>query len=125
METEELQITVGDGAAISVPSSQMVTLIDIIWNSEGPEGPAPRFRFLAPAIAREGGSVGFDAAEADLQHLCEAFALQQMAARGVSAPLVLVGLADRVVEFGVSDPESTQFVEAFRIDGTTCIREIF
>lgn len=129
METDALDITLGEavdgGAAIAVPSGQAVTLLDIIWNSMGPEGPAPRFRFLAPAIARDGGSIDFDLAEADLQHLCEGFALAQLAQRGVVAPLVLLTLADRVVEFGVPDPEATQYVGAFRIEGTTCISEIF
>jgi len=120
-----LDISVGDGALIAVPSGQLVTLLDIIWNSEGPDGPAPRFRFVAPAIARDGGSVSYDAAEADLQHLCEAFAAPKLAEHGLDAPLVLLTLADRPVEFGVPDPEATQYVDAFRIEGTTCVREIF
>lgn len=122
---QELDITLGDGAAIAVPSNQAVTLLDIIWNSTGPEGPAPRFRFVAPAIAREGGSMTFEAAEADLQHLCENFALPKLAEKGISAPMVLLSLADRAVEFGISDPEATQYFEAFSIDGSTCSREIF
>lgn len=122
---QELDITLGDGAAIAVPSNQAVTLLDIIWNSTGPEGPAPRFRFVAPAIAREGGSMTFEAAEADLQHLCESFALAKLAEKGISAPMVLLSLADRAVEFGISDPEATQYFEAFSIDGSTCSREIF
>ena len=122
---QELDITLGDGAAIAVPSNQAVTLLDIIWNSTGPEGPAPRFRFVAPTIAREGGSMTFEVAEADLQHLCENFALAKLAEKGISAPMVLLSMADRAVEFGVSDPETTQYFEAFSIDGSTCSREIF
>lgn len=122
---QELDITLGDGAAIAVPSNQAVTLLDIIWNSTGPEGPAPRFRFVAPAIAREGGSMTFEAAEADLQHLCESFALAKLAEKGISAPMVLLSMADRAVEFGVSDPDATQYFETFSIDGSTCSREIF
>jgi hypothetical protein len=125
MDDLALDITLGDGAAIAVPSGQQVRLLDIIWNSEGPDGPAPRFRFIAPAIARAGGSVAYEAAEADLQHLCEGFALAKLAERGAVAPLVLLGMADREIEFGVTDPEATQYVDAFVIEGTTCIREIF
>jgi Family of unknown function (DUF6497) len=122
---QDLDISVGDGAAIAVPSGQFVTLLDIIWNSEGPEGPAPRFRFVAPAISRDGGTISYDAAEVDLQHLCEGFALAKLVERGLDAPLVLLAIADRAVEFGVPDPEATQYVDAFRIEGTTCVREIF
>lgn len=125
MNPETLDISLGNGAALALPSGQAVTLIDIIWNSEGPDGPTPRFRFLAPAIARQGGTVGSDAAGDDFQHLCENVALPAMAARGVQAPLILLSMADREVEFGMGDPEATQFIEAFRVEGTTCVREIF
>lgn len=120
-----MDIEQGDGAAIDVPSGQAVTLLDIIWNSEGPDGPAPRFRFLAPAIARDGGSVPFELAEGDLQHLCEGFARAKLAEKGADAPLILLALLDRAVEFGTSDPEATQYADAFSFDGSTCIREVF
>jgi hypothetical protein len=122
---ETLDITLGEEIAIAVPSQQSVTLLDIIWNSEGPDGPAPRFRFLAPAIARAGGSVDFAAVEGDLQHLCQTYVLQALAEKGVSASLVLMSIADRPVEFGSTDPEATQYFDVFSIMGTTCTREIF
>jgi hypothetical protein len=125
MEQENLDVSVGDGAAIAVPSGQAVTLLDIIWNSIGPEGPAPRFRFVAPAIAKEGGSISYEVTEADLLDLCQSYVIGKLAEKGVAAPLVLVSIADRAVEFGVSDPEATQYFEAFTIDGSTCSREIF
>ena len=129
MEQESFEITAGSAALISVPSGQEVRLLDIIWNSEGPDGPAPRFRFVAPAISRQGGRVGFAGAEADLQHLCQAFALEQLLLKGDAPPLILVSIADREVPFGTSDPEATQYFEAFTLQpsagGTTCIREIF
>ena len=125
MEQENLDVSVGDGAAIAVPSGQAVTLLDIIWNSIGPEGPAPRFRFVAPAIAKEGGSISYEVTEADLLDLCQSYVIGKLAEKGVAEPLVLVSIADRAVEFGVSDPEATQYFEAFTIDGSTCSREIF
>ncbi len=120
-----LDITLGDDAVLVVPSGQAVTLLDIIWNSQGPEGPAPRFRFVAPAIARAGGSVSFAAAEADMLHLCQTFALAKLAEKGLTAPLVLVSIADRAVEFGMPDEAATQYFETFSIQGTTCTRELF
>ena len=125
MEQENLDVTVGDGAAIAVPSGQAVTLLDIIWNSQGPEGPAPRFRFVAPAIAKNGGTVSYEATEADLVDLCQSYVIAALAEKGLAAPLVLVSIADRAVEFGVSDPEATQYFETFSIDGSTCGREIY
>ena len=125
MEQENLDVTVGDGAAIAVPSGQGVTLLDIIWNSIGPDGPAPRFRFVAPAIAKLGGSVGYEVTEPDLVALCQSYVVGKLAEKGVAAPLVLVSIADRAVEFGVSEPEATQYFETFSINGSTCSREIF
>jgi hypothetical protein len=121
----DLDITLGDGAVLAVPSGQRVQLLDIIWNSEGPDGPAPRFRFVAPAIARIGGSVGFETVKADLQYLCETFGLEQLSARGQTAPLVLMSMSDRAVAFGESNPDATQYFDAFVIEGQSCIREYY
>lgn len=120
-----LDITLGEEIAIAVPSQQSVTLLDIIWNSEGPDGPAPRFRFLAPAIARAGGSVDFATIEGDLQHLCETYVQDALAAKGIAAPVVLLSMADRAVDFGSTDPEATQYFDQFTITDTSCIREVF
>lgn len=125
MNLETLDITFGEEIALAVPSQQSVTLLDIIWNSEGPDGPAPRFRFLAPAIAREGGGVDFAAVEVDLLHLCQTFVVQALAAKGVAPPLVLMSIADRAVDFGSTDPEATQYFDVFTVTGTTCTRQIF
>jgi hypothetical protein len=125
VEQDGLKVSYGSDAALPVPSGQGVTLLDIIWNSEGPEGVTPRFRFLAPAIARSGGSVSYELAEMDLQHLCDEFVLAALGENGPLPATVLLTLADRAIEFGVSDPDSTQYTEMFRLDGTTCIREVF
>jgi hypothetical protein len=108
-----------------VPSGQLVVLQDIIWNSIGPEGPLARFRFLAPAIARDGGTVGFETASADLLHLCQSVVLTELAQRGAMPARVSVSMGDRAVVFGDSDPEATQYFEMFQIDGDTCIWEAF
>jgi|LauGreSuBDMM15SN_2_FD.fasta_scaffold32996_1 hypothetical protein len=125
MDQENFDITQGSDAVIAVPSGQAVTLLDIIWNSIGPEGPAPRFRFVAPAIAKLSGSVSYEVTEADLVALCQSYVIGKLAEKGVAAPFVLVSFADRAVEFGVSDPEATQYFEVFSINGSTCSREIF
>ena len=68
IQAEGAVILPGDPAAVTLPSGQEVTLIDVVWNAPGPEGLAARFRFLAPAIAREGGTVGFEDASADMAY---------------------------------------------------------
>jgi len=109
--------------AIAVPSGQAVRLIEVIHAAPGPGGLTVRFRFLAPGIARLGGTVGPEAAQADMAHLCHVYALPRLAGPAVSQ--IVISLADRDVPFGAADPEATQFFEAFRVDGGACIWEPF
>lgn len=122
---DTLEVSLGDGAQISVPSGQSVTLQDIIWNSAGPEGPVARFRFVAPAIARAEGSVTADQVAQDLLHLCENVVLGKLAQQGALPPNVIVSIADRAVTFGETVPDATQYFESYRIDGDRCILELF
>ncbi len=122
---DTLQVTLGDGAPIVVPSGQSVTLQDVIWNSVGPQGPVARFRFVAPSIARAAGSLSADQVTADLLHLCENVVLNTLAQKGALPPNVMVSMADRAVPFGETVPDATQFFESYRIDGNRCISELF
>lgn len=119
------QVTPGDDAAIAVPSRQVVTLQETIWNAPGPTGLVTRFRFVAPAIARDGGTVDFEAASADIVHLCQTYALERVVQSGAIPAQVIISLADQALPFGESAPDATQFFEAFRIENGSCIWEAF
>lgn len=126
IESEGQRVEPGGGLVVPVPSGQAVTLVEVIWNASGPEGMAARFRFLAPDIARQGGGVDFETAAADMAHLCQGFALPRLAGAGApEGAQVIISLMDREVPFGQSDPEATQFFEAYRIEGGACIWEAF
>ncbi|MCB1312848.1 MAG: hypothetical protein KDK29_13685 [Sedimentitalea sp.] len=84
-----------------------------------------RFRFVAPQIAREGGTVSFDVASADMDHLCETLVLPYLAEYQLEAARVVLSLSDRPVEFGASSPEATQFFQSYNIDGDACVWEPF
>lgn len=116
---------VGDNAPIAVPSGQAVTLQDVIWNEVGPNGLTLRFRFVAPQIARDGGSVDPETASADMMALCNGFALPRIAEIGPQPGQVIISLSDRAVPFGETMPEATQFFEAFSIKDGACIWEMF
>lgn len=111
--------------AIPVPSGQTVTFIEMIHDAPGPEGLTYRFRFLAPAIARLGGSVDDEAAFDDMAALCQTFALPRIASTGPLPSQIVISLSDRPVPFAQPDPEATQFFEAFRPEGETCVWEGF
>lgn len=110
---------------IEVPSGQTVTFLDVVHEAPGPDGLTYRFRFVAPAIARVGGTVGSDQALEDMAALCESYALPRLAALGPQPSQIIISLADRAVPFGQPDPEATQFFEAFRPEGSGCVWEGF
>lgn len=118
-------VLTGDAAAIAVPSGQAVTLQDVIWNAAGANGLTLRFRFLAPQIAREAGDVDFETASADMLALCQSFALPRLAELGPQPQQIIISLADRVVPFGETSPDATQYFEAYSIENGTCIWEMF
>lgn len=112
-------------AAIEVPSGQEVTFIEMIADAPGPDGLAYRFRFLAPAIAKSGGSIDAETALDDMAALCEGFALARLSNVGPMPSQIIISLSDRMVPFGEPAPDVTQFFEAFRPEGGTCVWEGF
>lgn len=122
--TVELVVEPGDGLRIDVPSGQEITLQDVIWNAPGPDGLALRFRFLAPGIA-PGGGVEFETAAADMQHLCDTYALPRIAEQGPHPEQVIISLSDVAVPFGEAAPEAMQFFESYRIEDGVCVWEMF
>ena len=115
----------GADGAILVPSGQRVVLQDVVRDVPGPDGAALRFRFLAPAIAREGGTVDVDQATEDMAYLCKTYAIQR-ATGVVPAPTqIIISMSDIAVPFGDPAPEATQYFEAYRIVNGTCVWEGF
>ena len=110
--------------AQGLPSGLQVALQEVIVEEVSGQTVA-RFRFLAPAIARSGGTVRFADAEPDMARLCETVALPYVSENAIPARKVVISLADRQVEFGDADPDATQFFEAFRLENGACIWEGF
>jgi hypothetical protein len=114
---------------IKLPSGQQVTLLEALGNSPGSNGVALRYRFLAPAVARDGGSIDADTAGADMDWLCQTYALPRLPVTGPMPAEIIISMADRDVPFGESDPEATQFFNAYSIetsiDGANCLWEPF
>lgn len=111
--------------AIALPSGRAVTLHDVIWGEPGPAGLTVRFRFLEPDLAGVIAATPYDALEADMQALCEGFALKRIANTGPQPSQIVVSISDRPVTFGEADPDAAQIFEAYRPEGDTCIWEPF
>jgi Family of unknown function (DUF6497) len=110
---------------IEVPSGQKVVLLEVITNVPGPAGLAARFRFLAPAIARQGGSVDAETAAADMDFLCQSYALPRLSSLGPQPAQIILSMSDQDVPFGETRPEATQFFNAYSIADGTCVWEMF
>ena len=107
-----------------VPSGQIVTLIEVLLD-EGPGELWARFRFIAPAITRETGSISYDLAGPDMDHLCDELAMPYLSSHQIAPARVVISLMDRQVGFGDLDPNATQFFESYTPDGSRCIWEEF
>lgn len=108
---------------IPVPSGQTVNWLDTIQDAPGPEGLTVRHRFVAPAIAREGGTVTPEQAQQDMAFLCDSFAIPRLTATGPMPAQIVISLSDRPVPFGEPSEDATQFFEAYRPGDGICIWE--
>ncbi|MDX2483138.1 MAG: DUF6497 family protein [Pseudodonghicola sp.] len=106
---------------IPVPSGQPVRLHEVLLD-DTPGALWSRFRFIAPQI---GSATALDDSAADMDHLCATVALPYLAEQGLSAARVVISLSDRVVPFGETAPDATQYFEAYRPEGDRCIWEGF
>ncbi len=111
--------------AIAVPSGQTVTLLDVITNIPGPDGLATRFRFLAPQIARDAGLVDAETAAADMDFLCENFALAKIAEMGPQPAQIIISMSDTDVPFGEARPDATQFFNSYSIEDGSCVWDVY
>ena len=113
------------GEAIPVPSGQVVTLLEAVSNVPGNNGPALRFRFLAPDIARDLGRIDPDTAGSDMDHLCNTFALSNLPDDGAIPAEIIISLSESDVPLGENHPEATQFFNSYKIEDGVCQWEMF
>ncbi len=119
-----LSTVVAVAATIPVPSGQSVTFHEVIWEQEGAQN-TYRFRYIAPDISRDGGLVSFDRAAPDLHYLCEKSALPNLRDQNRDVDRIVISISDIVVEFGKADPNATQYIDAFAVEGIRCVEGEF
>ena len=107
---------------VVLPSGLEVELQEMLWDRPG-GGLVYRFRFVAPELSVK--DEDFEALRADLEHLCNDFALPKLANVGPEPSQIIISLADRQSEFGVIDPDVTQVFEAYSVENGACIWEFF
>ena len=107
--------------AIDLPSGREVTLIDVITTAKGPAGATARFRFLAPGLTE----ADVDASVADMQALCDSYALPRTDGTVPTPQQIVISLSSEVVPFGKAAPDVVQFFEAYQPEGGACLWQPF
>lgn len=111
----------GDGPKVEVPSGRALSLIDVITNAPGPAGATARFRFLAPGLSSEEA----EAAAADMQAVCDSFAVKRIDGMVPAPQQIVISFASQPVPFGEAAPDVVQFFESFRVENGACVWEVF
>jgi len=109
---------------LHVPSGQRVDLNEVLLDDSMGELWV-RFRFVAPRIGKVSGSISFDVAVYDIDHLCNEFAVPYLVEYALEPERVIVSLSDRALEFGATNHDATQFFGAYRLESARCIWEEF
>ena len=110
------------GGAIPVPSGMDVRWLETLSDSQGPGGLTMRFRFVAPALAKP---VSEDALAADMEALCNTYALPRVSGSGPRPAQIVIAIADKAVPYGQATPSIHQYFEAYSIEKNTCVWELF
>lgn len=105
------------------PSGQPLVLWEIIWERVKGDGSQAVLRFIAPQIARSGGSVDAATALADLDWLCATHGVPVAALPASSTDTVVVTLMDRAVPRGTTDAAATQYFGLYTIENGECSPE--
>ncbi|KRS12424.1 hypothetical protein XM53_11590 [Roseovarius atlanticus] len=104
-----------------LPSGLEAELQEVI-TGEAAMGLTVRFRFVAEGFT---GAEDFEAQTADLEYLCNDFALERIDMAETTPDRVVISLADRPSQFGQFDPDVAQIFESFSIADAACILELF
>jgi hypothetical protein len=110
--------------AVQVPSGQAVDLNEVLVDDTQGETWV-RFRFVAPQIARGGGTVTYETAVTDMEHLCRHMVIPYLSDFALDPSRIVISMSDRDVPFGEANPQATQYFEAYRLADDNCIWEAF
>lgn len=107
------------GDMVTLPSGRSVQVLDTITNAPGAEGATARFRFVVAGLQQG------DDWTADMQALCDSYALPRTEGMVPPPRQIVISLSDRPVPFGEAAPDAVQFFEAYRPENGACIWEMF
>lgn len=105
-----------------VPSGYSLSLQEVRLDQAAGQS-VLRMRYVMPAIATL--SLDYNDVSADFEHLCTTQAVPE--AKSLQTPVrqIVISLSDQETEFGVSNPDATQYFESFNLETDICIWEGF
>ena len=104
-----------------LPSGLEAELQEVITGAAA-MGLTVRFRFVAKEFT---GTEDFETQTADLEYLCNGYALERIDMSETTPDRIVISLADRPSEFGQFDPDVAQIFESFSVNNAACILELF
>lgn len=108
------------GPGLVLPSGQRVAPYQFLWEQHPDLSETWLvMRFLAPRVAREGGDITYEKAEADFLALCQQVGLAVARLTG-GADEIQVELIDRPFPRGRATPQATSLRAGFRPAGERC-----
>jgi len=103
------------------PADDLAILQEVLTEAT-PEGAVWRFRFVDPTLAR---APDYAVLADRMTDLCQRIALPQIPRPLDQISRVVVSIATQASGFGTTDPDLTQYFEAYRIETDRCIWEVF
>ena len=120
-------VVCAEAPLIGLPSGMEVTLHEVLLDPTPTQGtddaPWARFRFVAPALRRDGNGQTHADAAADMDHLCSALVRPYLELHQLAPARVIISLANGRVPFGQASPDASQFFDSFRLVDGACVWE--
>ncbi|MBO9477330.1 hypothetical protein J7382_07280 [Shimia sp. R11_0] len=105
-----------------MPSGNEIHLQEMLFETRADDTRVARFRYVMP-LMRQG--IDFTEIEEDFFHLCIGVAVPYLAVSEETVDQVIISMADRETDFGVTTHLAKQYFEAFSVQDGTCIWEGF
>jgi len=107
---------------VPLPSGGQARLQEVLTDRPG-EGLTYRFRFVQDGFFVD--EARFEAVMADLEHLCNVYAVPRLSAIGPKPGQLVISLAAQETVFAEPNPDIPQVFEIFSVENGTCIWEEF
>ena len=114
-------VAMAETFGLAVPSGQPVDRLDqLVEHQQNPQETWLVLRYLAPQIARAGGTVDYDVALTDMDSLCVSDGLAARSRAAEPIDQIVIILLDRPLARGETDPDSTKFIAAYEPTNGGC-----